>query len=59
MPSSTISGAAPWSKLTIGVPHANASIITSPNGSAHLIGLIRARAVVSSSIFVAKSISPT
>ncbi len=40
-PWSTTSGAAPSAKATTGVPHANASIITMPNGSFQRIGNTR------------------
>ena len=49
MPSSTISGAAPSGKVSTGVPHAMASIITRPNGSGQRIGFSRARAPARSS----------
>ena len=41
MPFLTISVAEPQGVATIGVPHANASIITMPNGSGQAIGLSR------------------
>ena len=43
-PSSTISGTEPSFHAITGVPHAMASIITSPNGSAQSMGNSRARA---------------
>ncbi|MNI64682.1 hypothetical protein D3C73_1201420 [compost metagenome] len=58
-PCRTISGAAPMGVATTGVPVANASIITSPNGSCHWTGLMRADAPRMSSYFSGSESSPS
>ena len=50
-PSSTISPTDPRGVATTGVPVAIASIITSPNGSSHWIGLSSAHELPISSYF--------
>ena len=58
-PSCTISSTAPPASARTGVPHAIASIITSPNGSGHRIGKRSTRASRRSWILPAWSTSPT
>ena len=58
-PSSTISGTEPHGNAITGVPHAIASIMTSPKGSGQSIGNISARALPRNSCLSRSVISPT
>ncbi len=58
MPSSTTSGTEPHFQAMTGVPHAIASIITRPNGSAQSIGNSNAAALPRNAAFSASPISP-
>ena len=58
-PSSTTSGTEPWRIATTGVPQAMASIITSPNGSGHVMGKRNACACANSSRLRSSLTSPS
>ena len=53
-----ISGTDPRLKAMTGVPHAKASIMTRPNGSGQLIGMIKPIAPLRNSDFSRSLISP-
>ena len=58
-PSATTSGTEPLRQAITGVPHAMASVITSPKGSAHWTGNNNAAAPASRSAFCSWSHSPS